>query len=77
MCGKHWSACGGLGFEFLAMGRCVIELARRLDHHLFDTIYHAVASSIPGAVLVTADRPYFAKARHLGHIAWLADFRCA
>ena len=19
MCGKHWSACGGLGFEFLAL----------------------------------------------------------
>ncbi len=50
-----------------------IELARKLDHHLFDTLYHAVALSIPGAVLVTADRRYFAKAQHLGQIAWLAD----
>jgi len=54
-----------------------IELARKLDHHLFDTLYHAVALSIPGAVLVTADRRYFAKAQHLGQIAWLADFSCA
>lgn len=54
-----------------------IELARQLDHHLFDTLYHAVALSVPGAVLVTADRRYFDKARHLGPIAWLADFSCA
>jgi predicted nucleic acid-binding protein len=51
-----------------------IELARKLDHHLFDTLYHAVALSVPGAVLVTADRRYFDKAQHLGQIAWLADF---
>ena len=43
-----------------------IELARQLDHHLFDTRYHAVALSAPGAVLVTADRRYYAKAQHLG-----------
>jgi len=54
-----------------------IEQARQLDHHLFDTLYHAVALSIPRAVLVTADRRYFAKAQHLGQIAWLADFSCA
>ena len=51
-----------------------IELARQLDHHLFDTLYHAVALSVPGAVLLTADRRYFDKAKHLGQIAWLADF---
>lgn len=44
-----------------------IELAHQLDHHLFDTPYHAVALSVPDAVLVTADRRYFAKARHLGN----------
>ncbi len=54
-----------------------IELARQLDHHLFDTLYHAVALSVPGAVLVTADRRYFDQAQHLGQIAWLADFDCA
>ena len=46
-----------------------IELARQLEHHLFDTLYHAAAFSIPGAVLVTADRRYFDKAQHLGQIA--------
>ena len=51
-----------------------IELARQLDHHLFDTLYHAVALSVPGAVLVTADRRYFDKAQHLGQISWLAEF---
>lgn len=53
-----------------------IELARQLDHYLFDTLYHAVALSVPHAVLVTADRRYFDKARHLGQIAWLAEFSC-
>jgi predicted nucleic acid-binding protein len=53
-----------------------IELACQLDHHLFDTLYHAVALSVPNAVLVTADRRYFEKAQHLGQIAWLADFTC-
>ena len=49
----------------------------QLKHHLFDTLYHALAFTIPGAVLVTADRRYFDKARHLGQIAWLPDFAIA
>lgn len=52
-----------------------IDLARQLNHHLFDTLYHALALATPGAVLVTADRRYYEKARHLGQIAWLPDFR--
>lgn len=52
-----------------------IALARQLNHHLFDTLYHALAMTIAGAVLVTADRRYFDKARHLGQITWLPDFR--
>ena len=52
-----------------------IELSSQLDHHLFDTLYHALALDTPGAVLVTADRSYFDKARHLGQIAWLPDWR--
>ncbi len=52
-----------------------IDLARQLNHHLFDTLYHALAFSLPGAMLVTADRRYFDKAQHLGQIAWLPDFR--
>lgn len=51
-----------------------IALAIQLDHHLFDTLYHALALENPGAVFVTADRRYFDKARHLGQIIWLPDF---
>lgn len=46
-----------------------IELARQFDHYLFDTLQHTVALSIAKAVLVTVDRRYFAKAKHLRQIA--------
>ncbi len=50
--------------------RQAIALARRLDHHLFDTLYHAVAlvEDIP---FITADRRYFKKAKRLGNIVML------
>jgi len=51
-----------------------VKLATTLDHHLFDTLYHALALHTPTAVLVTADRRYFDKAHHLGRMVWLADF---
>lgn len=54
-----------------------ISLATQLDHHLFDTLYHALALETPSAVFVTADRRYFDKARHRGQIAWLPDFVAA
>lgn len=50
------------------------DMAIALDHHLFDTLYHAVALEV-GATLVTADEAYFNKARHLGAIELLADFK--
>lgn len=59
-----------------AMPRAV-ALAQALNHHLFDTLYHALALDTPGAVLVTADRRYYDKARHLGQIEWLADWPSA
>jgi predicted nucleic acid-binding protein len=49
------------------------DLSISLDHHLFDTLYHAVALE-EGATLVTADEAYFRKARALGGIQLLADF---
>jgi predicted nucleic acid-binding protein len=52
-----------------------LELAERLGHHLFDTLYHAVALHTPGATFVTADRRYHDKARHLGQVVQLAGFR--
>lgn len=49
------------------------ELAVLLNHHVSDTLYHSLALSTPGAVLVTADRRYFERCRHLGQISWLPD----
>lgn len=48
-------------------------LATRLDHHLFDTLYHALALERE-ALLITADRRYYNKAHRLGHIVDLADW---
>jgi predicted nucleic acid-binding protein len=50
-----------------------VDIAVGLNHHLFDTLYHAVALE-EGATLVTADEAYFAKAKQLGGIERLADF---
>lgn len=51
-----------------------LDLAMRYQHHLFDTLYHAVALHTPGAVLITADERYYAKAKLDGQISLLADF---
>lgn len=51
-----------------------ISLATQLDHHLFDTLYHALALETPSALFVTADRRYFDKAQHLGQMVWLPQF---
>jgi predicted nucleic acid-binding protein len=51
-----------------------LELAIRHHHHLFDTLYHAVALHTPGATLITADQRYYAKARTEGQIILLADW---
>lgn len=47
------------------------DLAVELGHHLFDTLYHAVALSLPDTELVTADKAYYRKAEPLGCIRWL------
>jgi predicted nucleic acid-binding protein len=47
------------------------QLAADLGHHLFDTLYHAVALE-SGSILVTADDTYFRKAGKLGGIMKLA-----
>lgn len=49
------------------------DLAIRLNHHVFDTLYHAVALHTPEAALITADQRYFDKARSIGQIARLGD----
>ena len=50
-----------------------ISLALKLDHHLFDTLYHAVALE-EKATLITADRKYYDKARRMGSILMLEEF---
>ena len=49
------------------------DMSIALNHHLFDTLYHAVALE-EGATLVTADETYYGKAKDLGGVALLADF---
>jgi predicted nucleic acid-binding protein len=49
------------------------KLSVLLNHHLFDTLYHAVAIET-GATLVTADARYFAKAAPLGAIQMLGSW---
>ncbi len=44
-----------------------------LDHHLFDTLYHAVALEWE-IDLVTADDHYYRKAESLGRVLRLADW---
>lgn len=51
-----------------------LELAIRHQHHLFDTLYHAVALHTPGATLITADQRYFDKAKGEGRVILLSDW---
>ena len=51
-----------------------MELSIRLQHHLFDTLYHATALSLPEATLITADRRHYNRAQHEGRLVLLADF---
>jgi predicted nucleic acid-binding protein len=57
----------------LAVYKRGAALARRLDHHLFDTLYHAVALE-HGATLVSADGAYCDKAIRFGSLVRLAEW---
>jgi hypothetical protein len=46
----------------------------QLKHHLFDTLYHAVALQTSGATFITADAAYYRKAQGLGRVLLLKDF---
>ncbi len=50
------------------------HLSVELNHHLFDTLYHAVALRASDAVFITADTQYLRKAARLGNIIELKDF---
>jgi predicted nucleic acid-binding protein len=48
-----------------------VRLAVSSQHHLFDTLYHAVALTAKDGVLITADERYFSRMRGFGHISLL------
>ncbi len=50
------------------------DLAIDLEHHLFDTLYHAVALETEGHTLITADHRYLRKAARFGSIVALGDY---
>lgn len=52
-----------------------MQLSHDLGHHLFDTLYHAVALEHEEAMLVTADERYWRLARHHGRLVRLQDFK--
>jgi predicted nucleic acid-binding protein len=54
--------------------RRATSLAIETNHHLFDTLYHAVALEHEDALLVTADDRYYRKAERFGTIAALRDW---
>lgn len=50
------------------------ELAASHNQHLFDTLYHAVALTEPGATLVTTDEQYYRKVYKAGGIMRLKEY---
>lgn len=50
------------------------QLSKRFNHHLFDTLYHAVALYNRNTCFVTADEQYYKKAFKQGAIARLTEF---
>jgi predicted nucleic acid-binding protein len=51
-----------------------IRLSVELNHHLFDTLYHAVAFQASDITLITADETYYRKAKGYGQILLLKDY---
>ena len=54
--------------------RRATTLAIETDHHLFDTLYHAVALEHEDALLVTADDRYYLRAERYGTVVALRDW---
>lgn len=50
------------------------RLTEMLNHHLFDTLYHAVALSHGNSQFVTADLQYYRKAKKYGSMILLSEF---
>lgn len=50
------------------------QLSERFGHHLFDTLYHAVALYNGNAQFITTDEKYYRKTVKVGSIIRLVDF---
>ena len=57
----------------LFIHQIAIKLAETFNHHLFDTLYHAVALANHETILITADEAYYRKAKKQGRIKLLSD----
>ena len=57
-------------FDEVEIWSRAVRLSTELKHHLFDTLYHAVALET-GSTMLTADARYFRKASELGNIRFL------
>jgi predicted nucleic acid-binding protein len=51
-----------------------VRLSAESGHHVFDTLYHAVALLRRNASLVTADERYYRTGRRAGRVLLLQDF---
>jgi predicted nucleic acid-binding protein len=65
----EWGASAGAWEIYLR----AMELSKQLGHHVFDTLYHAVAFE-ENTILITANERYYNKASVLGNIILLAEF---
>ncbi|MGZ8176212.1 MULTISPECIES: type II toxin-antitoxin system VapC family toxin [Methylobacter] len=50
------------------------RLSQQFSHHLFDTLYHALAIHL-NAVFVSADEKYYRKAETVGYIQLLSNWQ--
>jgi predicted nucleic acid-binding protein len=57
--------------------RRATALAIETEHHLFDTLYHAVALEHEDATFITADDRYLEKSGRYGRIVALRDWTIA
>lgn len=60
--------------EYPETYQTAIRLSVELNHHLFDTLYHAVALHESDITLITADETYYRKAKGYGQILLLKDY---
>jgi predicted nucleic acid-binding protein len=50
------------------------KISTQLNHHLLDTLYHAVALE-QKTLLITADLKYYRKVKELGNIILLSNYQ--